>query len=122
MREAVRELAGAASKLGDEAERTRADLAGAFRKSSLDEVMLGELFARHDRALEELRKAFVGAAARIHETLDDEQRARLGDLLESGWHDRRRRGGHHPWHWHRSHHHHRDGAGAGHADARADLD
>ena len=38
---------------------------------------------RH-RGLEELRKAFVGAGARIHEALDERQRARLADLIEKG--------------------------------------
>jgi hypothetical protein len=47
-------------------------------------VLFGELYARHDRAIEDLRKAFVGATAKIHDALDERQRARLADLIESG--------------------------------------
>lgn len=84
IREATDELGQAASKLKGEGKRTRTDLAAAFRKGSFDEVMLGEVYARHDRSLEDLRKAFVGMGARIHEVLDDDQRAQLADLIEAG--------------------------------------
>jgi hypothetical protein len=82
--DAAEELRAAASKLRGEARQTRSDVAGAFRKSHFDEVLFGELYARHDSALEELRKAFVGAGARIHDALDEQQRARLADMIESG--------------------------------------
>jgi hypothetical protein len=84
IREATDEFRQSATKLKGEGQRTRADLAAAFRKGSFDEVMLGELYARHDRSLEDLRKAFVGMGARIHEVLDDEQRAQLADMIEAG--------------------------------------
>jgi len=67
-----------------EGKRTRQELAGALRKPSFDEVMLGELYARHDRSLENVRKSFVGMMAKIHDTLDEEQRARLAELVEKG--------------------------------------
>jgi hypothetical protein len=82
--DAVEEFREAATKLRGEGKKTRADVAGAFRKGHFDEVLFGELFARHDGALTELRKAFVGMGARIHDALDDKQRARLADLIESG--------------------------------------
>jgi hypothetical protein len=84
IREATDEFGAAASKVKGEGKRTRADLAAAFRKGSFDEVMLGELYARHDRSLEDLRKAFVGMGARIHEVLDADQRAQLADMIEAG--------------------------------------
>jgi hypothetical protein len=84
IRDATDEFRDAAIKLKGEGRKTRADLGAAFRKSHFDEVMLGELYARHDRSLEDLRKAFVGMGARIHEALDERQRARLADLIESG--------------------------------------
>lgn len=84
IREATDEFREAATKLKGEGKRTRADLASAFRKSGFDEVILGELYARHDRSLEDLRKAFVGMGARIHAVLDEGQRARLADLIEAG--------------------------------------
>jgi len=83
IRDAVDEVREAASKLKGEARRTRADVAAAFRKPAFDEVLFGELYARHDRGLEELRKAFVGAGARVHDALDERQRARLADLIEA---------------------------------------
>jgi Spy/CpxP family protein refolding chaperone len=83
IRDAVDELRESASKLRGEARRTRADVAAAFRKPAFDEVLFGELYARHDRSLEELRKAFVGAGAKVHDALDERQRARLADLIET---------------------------------------
>jgi len=47
-------------------------------------VLFGELFGRHDEALRELRKAFVGMARAHHDALDDKQRARLAELIEAG--------------------------------------
>jgi hypothetical protein len=84
IRAAADELHEAASKLRGEGKRTRSDVAAAFRKGSFDEVLLGELYARHDRSLEDLRKAFVGMGARIHEALDEGQRDRLASLIEEG--------------------------------------
>jgi hypothetical protein len=84
IRAATDELAEAASKLRGEGQRTRADVAAAFRKGHFDEVLFGELFARHDRSLEDLRKAFVGAGARIHDALDEGQREQLAALIEEG--------------------------------------
>jgi hypothetical protein len=84
IRAATDELGETASKLRGEGKRTRADLAAAFRKGQFDEVLLGELYARHDRSLEDLRKAFVGMGARIHEVLDEGQRERLATIIEEG--------------------------------------
>jgi hypothetical protein len=84
IRNAFDELRESASKLRGEGRKTRAEVAEAFRKPHFDEVLFGELYARHDRELEDLRKAFVGAGARVHEALDERQRARLADLIERG--------------------------------------
>jgi hypothetical protein len=84
IRDAVDEFREAATKLKGEGRRTRDDVAAAFRKGHFDEVLFGELFARHDGALTDLRKAFVGMGARIHDALDDKQRARLAELIEAG--------------------------------------
>jgi hypothetical protein len=84
IRDAIDEFREAATKLKGEGKRTRAELAAAFRKNGFDEVLLGELYARHDRTIEDLRKAFVGMGARIHEALDEGQRAQLADLIEAG--------------------------------------
>jgi hypothetical protein len=84
IRDAAEEFHESVSKLKGEGKQTRADVAAAFRKSHFDEVFFGELFARHDTALTDLRKAFVGLGARIHDALDDKQRARLAEMIESG--------------------------------------
>jgi hypothetical protein len=82
--DAVRQFRTDVEPLKGEAAKSRADLAAAMRKSSFDEVMLGELFARHDDVLEKGRKAVVGLGARLHDTLDERQRDRLATLIERG--------------------------------------
>jgi hypothetical protein len=77
MRAATREARG-------EVRTSRADLAKAMRSPAVDEVLFGEMFARHDTALETLRKAGIGAIAKVHDALDEKQRARFADLIESG--------------------------------------
>ncbi len=67
-----------------EARASRTELAKALRSPAVDEVLFGEMFARHDAALETLRKAGIGALAKVHDALDEKQRARLADLIESG--------------------------------------
>jgi hypothetical protein len=84
IRDATDEFREAAAKLRGEGRKTRDDVASTFRKGHFDEVLFGELFARHDNALTDLRKAFVGMGARIHDALDEKQRARLADLIEAG--------------------------------------
>jgi len=86
MREAAREAKG-------ELRTSRADIAKAMRGPAIDEVLFGEMFARHDGALEKIRKAGIGAIAKVHDALDERQRARFADLIESG--PRGFRGG--PW-------------------------
>ena len=82
--QAVEEFRTEVEPLRQEGKRTRADLAAALRKSSIDEVLFGELFARHDEALEKGRKAFIGVVAKIHDALDEKQRDWLADLVERG--------------------------------------
>jgi len=84
IRTLVEEFGETAKPLRGEAKRSRVELAGALRRTSLDEVALGEMFARHDRALEDMRKGFVGMMAKIHDLLDDTQRERLATLVEKG--------------------------------------
>jgi Spy/CpxP family protein refolding chaperone len=84
IRAAVEELRDTARGLRGEGRRTREEIAEAMRKQAFDEVAMGELFARHDTALETLRKAVVGTLAKAHNTLDERQRQRLADLIEAG--------------------------------------
>ena len=84
LREAAREFRDAAQGVKGEARRTRADVAAELRRSAIDENALGELYARHDGALDGVRKAFVGLMIKVHEILDDTQRERLAQLIELG--------------------------------------
>jgi hypothetical protein len=81
---AYEEMRDAARTARGEIRTSRTDVAKAMRSESIDEVLFGEMFARHDTALETLRKAALGAVAKVHDALDEKQRARLADLIESG--------------------------------------
>jgi len=81
---AVDEFRVEAAKFRGELRQSRTDIAGAFRKPQFDEVALGELYARHDTAIEGLRRAFVGLGAKVHDALEEKQRARLADIIEAG--------------------------------------
>jgi hypothetical protein len=82
--EAFEELRAQVDPLREEGKKTRADVAAALRKPSLDEVLFGELFARHDEAMDRARKAFMGTVGKIHDALDERQRERLAELVERG--------------------------------------
>jgi uncharacterized membrane protein len=84
VRQAVRELRGAAMDARPELARTREDLAKAFRADSLDAELLGHTFARHDEELERFRRTVIGALAKAHAVLDERQRGRLADLIAAG--------------------------------------
>ena len=81
---AIEEMRAAGREARGEIKASRADLAKALRSPGFDEVMMGEMFARHDTALETLRKAGVGAMAKVHDALDEKQRERLADMVEAG--------------------------------------
>ena len=83
--DAVEEFRGDVKKLGGgETRRSRQEIADALRRPTFDGVVLGEQFARHDTVIEGARKAFVGLVARVHDTLEPEQRAQLASLVERG--------------------------------------
>ena len=90
MRDELEQLYEQARGLRRELRLSRDDVATAMRGESFDEEVMGESFARQDEELENLRKAFVGALARIHDVLDDRQRRRLAEgLAQAGP----------PWRW-----------------------
>lgn len=78
------EMREATSAARGELRTSRADIAKVMRSPAVDEVLFGEMFARHDTELETIRKAGIGAIAKVHDALDEKQRARLADLIESG--------------------------------------
>jgi uncharacterized membrane protein len=83
--DAIREFRDEMKKAGDgEGKKSRHELADALRRPTFDGVTMGEQFARHDTVLEGARKAYVGLVARVHDTLEPEQRGRLADLVDRG--------------------------------------
>lgn len=83
IREVFDEMREHGRDLGAEFKRARTDLADALRADSVDATVLGEAFARHDEALERMRKAGVGALAKLHDALDERQRRVLAQWIES---------------------------------------
>ena len=81
---AFREVRDEAAKNREEVRKSREDLAKAMRSPGFDEVLLGELFARHDTAIEAMRRAVTGALAKVHVVLDEKQRDTLASLIENG--------------------------------------
>jgi hypothetical protein len=83
IRTAVDDFVDQAHAARRDVEATRGDVARALRADSFDAELMGEAFARHDVALGELRKAFVETLARAHDALDERQRQRVAELVES---------------------------------------
>jgi uncharacterized membrane protein len=81
---AFREVRDDARKNREEMRRSREDIAKAMRSPGFDEVLLGELFARHDTVIEGMRRAVTGALAKVHVVLDEKQRNQLADMIENG--------------------------------------
>jgi len=82
---AVDEFIDHARASGRDVRDTRRAIADALRGEQLDEARLGEVFVRHDAALEQIRRAGVDAARKVHAALDERQRKILGDLVENGF-------------------------------------
>jgi hypothetical protein len=83
IRSAVEEVMDKAREAKQTIKDSRGDVARAFRADDFNAEILGDVFSRHDGALDELRKTAVGALAKVHDVLDERQRARLAELLES---------------------------------------
>ncbi len=84
-------------KLKAERERSAEDIAAAMRSESFDENILGEMFARHDDVMRELRKDSVELLAHVHYILDERQRTKLASIIDGG-----PSFGFHPYRWARS--------------------
>jgi Spy/CpxP family protein refolding chaperone len=85
IREALDELRDSARELRGTLKETRGDVARSVRGPVFDEASIGGAANRIDTAAQTLRAATARALAKIHQVLDDRQRAILGDVLESGW-------------------------------------
>jgi len=81
---AAEELQSTLATMRGEFGASRNDLAQAMRGESFSAEALGELFGRHDEALRKVREVATGALARVHEVLDEKQRATLASFIEQG--------------------------------------
>jgi uncharacterized membrane protein len=84
IREAIDELREAGRKAKSEVKEARPEVAQALRGEVFDENAVGGVVARIEGATESLRKAAIDAFAKIHGVLDERQRSRLADFVESG--------------------------------------
>jgi uncharacterized membrane protein len=81
IREAFRGVSDELRAVADERKATREDLGKAVGGERFDEQVMGDLFARHDQRLEQIRRSVVGAMAKVHDVLEPIQRERLASLL-----------------------------------------
>ena len=84
IRSALHDLKEEATGLRDEVRSTRGEIAQALRAPELDKAVLDRVFAKHDELLEKLRASAVHAVDQVHGTLDEQQRRKLADMIESG--------------------------------------
>lgn len=84
IRSALHELKDEAAGLRAEVKSTRGEIAQALRASELDKALLDRVFAKHDELIEKLRASVLHAADQVHGTLDEQQRRKLADMIESG--------------------------------------
>lgn len=81
---AIDEVMDAGRALKNDVKDSRREVAGAFRGDDFDEELMASLLTRHDERIDELRRAMVSGLARIHATLDPDQRKHLARMLERG--------------------------------------
>jgi Spy/CpxP family protein refolding chaperone len=81
--EAIDEVKSAASKVREEAEGARREVAESLKGAHFDQEKVRDLFARFDVKTEDVKKAAMAGLGKIHEALDEKQRAELAELLAS---------------------------------------
>jgi Spy/CpxP family protein refolding chaperone len=84
IRAALSELRGEFRNLRDVAYGSRGEFAKAMRGDQFDRGAAAAAFATNESALGAARERVLETMGRIHEVLDERQRARLADWLESG--------------------------------------
>jgi hypothetical protein len=84
IRSALHDLKQQAWDLRSEVKQTRSEIAAALRTPELDKALLDRVFAKHDEVIEKLRASTLHAVEQVHGTLDEQQRRKLADLIESG--------------------------------------
>lgn len=83
--EAVDNIRSAFSKLGDEKEKIRRDVATAFKGDQFDHGPMKEAFTRQDAAMEEIQRVILVELSKVHEALNEKQRKEAAELLEHGF-------------------------------------
>lgn len=81
---AVEEVIDAGKALKSDVKGSRRDVAEAFRSDDFNEELMASLLTRHDERIDELRQAMVAGLAKVHVTLDPDQRKQLARMLERG--------------------------------------
>lgn len=84
IRNAVDDLVEQAREVRRTAWRSRSDLADALRDEHFDRGKVDDVIARHQALFTELSSRAADTVGTIHSVLDDRQRRRLADLIESG--------------------------------------
>lgn len=83
--EAFENLRNAFSKLHEEKDKARRDLASAFKAEQFDHEPMKAAFTRHDALLEEIQRTILVELSKVHEALNPEQRKQVADLIENGF-------------------------------------
>jgi hypothetical protein len=83
--EAFENIRSAFSKIHDEKEKARRDVATAFKQETFDHGPMKDAFTRADGILEEIQRTILVELSKVHEALNPEQRKQVADLLESGF-------------------------------------
>ncbi len=81
--QAVDEVREAMRSARHELGQSRTDVAAAFGREHFDAETMGAVFSKHDDAIATVRKAFVGALAKVHEALDERQRRVFAEIIET---------------------------------------
>ncbi len=81
LKEARGEIKAVGATLKQELSGLRDNVADALRAESFDEEIMGAATVKIDNAVDTVRKAVISMVARVHTTLDAEQRAILADRL-----------------------------------------
>ncbi len=83
--EAIDEARGVVRASRGELKLTRKDVLDAVRADRFDPILLEGTFGRHDERIAAIRGTLTGALARVHEALDEKQRARLAEIIRGGF-------------------------------------
>jgi heavy-metal resistance protein len=83
--EAFENIRTAFSKIHDEKDKARRDVATAFKQETFDHGPMKDAFTRADGILEEIQRTILVELSKVHEALNPEQRKQVADLLENGF-------------------------------------